>query len=443
MKGVVGRDSQRPRLGNGFLKLWIGQGVSHFGSEISLLAIPTLAILVYHATPFEASVIGALEVAPFALFSLPAGPLADRLPRRAILIFCDVGRAAAVGLLVVTYFAGLHDMWLIYLVAFLVGTFTVFFDITFMSFVPHVVAADRLLGANSRLSATKSTMGTAGPSAAGLLIQAFGPVRTLLIDAVSYLVSAVAILLVQVRHEPRKTSKLRLGVLLKEIGEGLVYVWHNKVLARVALVNALCDFGQAIIQSVYLVFLYNSLHLSPGVVGFVLAVSGVASVVGAVLLPRVVRVLGFGRTLAVSILAGMGVELLTPVALLGFAVAVLMAINVVGGLTNAWYDINQLTYRQRVTPDQLQGRVHATMRMTFSGPRPFGYLLGGVLGTVVGVAATVFIGALVATLGALVLFTGSVLRLRSIDDVEPDSAGGAPSPAATEQTTKQTSTSTS
>ncbi|HYQ63575.1 MFS transporter [Actinophytocola sp.] len=429
-------EARRSRLGPDFLRLWLGQGVSHFGSEISLLAIPTLAILVYHATPFEASVIGALEVAPFTLFSLPAGPLADRLPRRAILIACDVGRALAVGLLVVTYFAGLHHMWLIYCVSFLVGTFTVFFDITFMSFVPLVVTADRLLGANSRLSATKSTMGTAGPSAAGLLIQAFGPVRTLLIDAVSYLVSAVAILLVRVRHERRTTTRLRLGVLLREIREGLAYVWHSKVLARVALVNALCDFGQSIIQAVYLVFLYNSLHLSPGVVGFVLAVSGVASVLGAVLLPRVVRLLGFGRTLAVSILVGMGVELLTPVALLGLAVGVLMAINAVGGLTNAWYDVNQLTYRQRITPDHLQGRVHATMRMTFSGPRPFGYLLGGVLGTAVGVAATVFIGALVATLGALVLFTGSVLRLRSIDDVEPDSAG------TTAETTTQNTTTT-
>jgi MFS family permease len=410
-----------------FLWLWVGQAVSHLGSEVSLLAIPTLAILIYDATPFEASVIGALEVAPFALFSLPAGPLADRLPRRAVLIACDIGRAGAVAVLAGTYFAGLHHMWIIYVVSFAVGTCTVFFDISFMSFVPQVVTQQGLLTANSRLGATKSVMSTAGPSISGLLIQAIGPARALVVDVVSYLVSAVALVFVRTQERRPAKAPLRLRTLFTEIKEGLVYVWHSPVLARIATVNALCDFGQSIIQAVYLVFLYNSLHLSPGAVGFVIAVSGVSSVVGAILLPKVVKALGFGRTLAFSILLGMGIELITPVALLGFAVAILVVINAVGGVTNAFYDINQLTYRQRITPDELQGRVHATMRMTFSGPSPFGYLLGGVLGTFVGVATTIFLGALVATAGAAVLFTGHVLRLRTIDDVEPDSAQRVPS----------------
>lgn len=410
-----------------FLKLWVGQGVSQFGSQISLLAIPTLAILVYDATPFEASVVGSLGVTPFVLFSLPAGPLADRLPRRAVLIVCDLGRAAAMTILAVTYLAGLHHMWIIYVVSFVVGTFNVFFDITFMSFIPHVVPAEQLLSANARLGATGAVAGTVGPGAGGLLIAALGPAKTLIFDAASYLVSAAALILVRAQESRRRKAERGLRVLLVEIREGLRYVRRSPVLARIALVNAVCDFGQSILKAVYLVFLYNSLFLSPGEVGFVVAVTSVSFTIGAIALPKVVWAFGFGRTMALSIMIGMAVELATPVALLGFAVAILMAINLLTGATNAFYDINQLTYRQRLTPDELQGRVHATMRMTFSGPTPFGYLLGGVLGTFVGVATTIFIGALIGTLGATVLFSGSVLNLRSIDDVEPDQSPGVPS----------------
>ncbi|MEU6263094.1 MFS transporter [Saccharopolyspora shandongensis] len=414
-----------------FLKIWVGQGASQVGSQISLLAIPTLAILVYHATPFEASVVGALEVVPFTLFSLLAGPLVDRLPRRAVLIVCDVARFAAIATLAGTYLAGLHHMWIIYAVAFVVGTFTVFFDITFMSFIPHVVAKEHLLTANSRLGATNSVAQTAGPSVGGLLIEFLGPARTLVVDAVSYLVSVAALVLVRVKEPRRNNSTLRIRVLFAEIREGLVYVRRSPVLARVALTNAMCDFGQSIIHSVYLVFIYNSLHLPPGQVGFVLAVTGVSFAAGAILLPRVTRWLGFGRTMAFSVLLGMGIELLTPLAMLGFAVVVLVGINIVTGATNAFYDINQLTYRQKRTPDELQGRVHATMRMTFQGPTPFGYLLGGALATFVGVAATIFVGAVVSTIGATALLTGAVLRLRSIDEVDPDPDPGKPLSSAT------------
>lgn len=411
-----------------FLRLWIGQGVSQFGSEISLLAIPTLAILVYDATPFEASVVGALGVIPFTLFSLPVGPLADRLPRKTVLVACDLGRAVAIGLLAVTYLAGVHEMWIVYATAFLVGTATVFFDITHMSYVPHVVAEQDLLSANAKLSGTASVAQTAGPSLGGLLIQALAPARTLVVGAVSYLASAVAIALVRAEEPRRERPKLRLKVLFIEIGEGLRYVRRSPVLARIALTNAVVDFGQAIIQAVYLVFLYNSLHLPPGQVGFVLAVTGVSFTIGAVLLPKVTAKLGFGRTMAFSILLGMGIELLTPLAMLGFAFVILAGINAVAGATNAFYDINQLTYRQKITPDELQGRVHATMRMTFQGPEPFGYLAGGGLATLVGVPATIFIGAVISTAGATILLTGLVLRQHSADDIVRDQVPVASAP---------------
>lgn len=418
------------RSRSNFLKLWIGEGFSQFGSEISLLAIPTLAILVYQATPFEAAAVGALGVLPFTLFSLPVGPLADRLPRKAVLVACDLGRAVAIALLAGTYLAGLREMWVVYAVAFLIGTCTVFFDITHMSFVPHVVDERDLLSANAKLSGTASVAQTVGPSVGGLLIQALAPARTLVLGAVAYLASAIAIASVRSDEPKRERPKLRLALLFTEIGEGLAYVRHSPVLARIAITNAVCDFGQAIIQAVYLVFLYNTLHLPPGQVGFVLAVTGASFTVGAVLMPKVTRALGFGRTMAFSIMVGMAIELLTPLAMLGYAFIILAGINVVTGMMNVFYDVNQLTYRQKVTPDELQGRVHATMRMTFQGPEPFGYLAGGALATFVGVPATIFVGAVISTIGASVLFTGSVFSLRSVDEITRDPA---PVPSATSE----------
>lgn len=416
------------RSRSNFLRIWFGQGASQFGSEISLLAIPTLAILVYDATPFEASVVGALGVIPFTLFSLPVGPLADRLPRKKVLVACDIGRAVAIGLLALTYLVGVHQMWVVYATAFVVGTCTVFFDITHMSYVPQVVAEKDLLSANAKLSGTASVAQAAGPSLGGLLIQVLAPARTLILGAVSYLASAIAISMVRGEEPKRERPKLRLRLLFTEIREGLSYVRRSPILARIAITSAVTDFGQAVIESVFLVFLYKSLHLPPGQVGIVLAVTGIAFTVGAVLMPKVTAMVGFGRTMVFSIVLGMGIELLTPLAMLGFAFVILVGVNIVGGMTNAFYYVNSLTYRQKVTPDELQGRVHATMRMTFQGPEPFGYLAGGALATFAGVPVTIFIGAVISTLGALILFYKPILRLRTADDIVPDRVPAAPEP---------------
>jgi len=416
----AGRDTSSAK--RNFRRLWTGQGVSVFGSELSILAIPTLAILNYHATAFEASVIGALQVAPFAIFSLPAGPLVDRFSRRAILIVCDAARAAAIFTRAAPYLAGVRHLWIIYGVTAVVGTFTVFFDIAYLSLVPHVVADDELLSANRRLSATNSAASMVGPALGGVLISAIGAARTVIFDSASYVASVISVALIRT-EEPRQhhPEKLRLRVLLAEIREGLTYVARSPTLARIALVNAVFDFGAAMIQAVYLVFLYRSLNLTPGEVGAVTAVTGLSFFVGAILVPRVVRWAGMGRTLAYSIFAGGAIELLTPVTLLGAPLLILVGINIVAGATNALYDINQLTVRQSVTPDELQGRLHATMRMTFSGPRPFGFLLGGALATWIGTASTIVLGASVSTLGASILLIRPISL--SAGDGEPVPAG--------------------
>lgn len=408
-----------------FRKLWAGQGISQFGSQVSILAIPTLAILVYDATPFQASLLGAIQIAPFAFFALPAGPLIDRLPRGPVAVVCDIGRAAAIGGLAATYLSGFRHLWVVYVVAALVGTFTVFFEIAYLSFIPVVVPEDSLLSANSRISATDSAASTLGPGIGGLLISWLGPAKALILDSVSYVVSAVSLALIRVEEPRRDKPKLNLRSLATEIQEGLVYIARSPILSRIAITNAVFDFGAAIIEAVYFVFLYRSLQLEPNQVGVLMGVTGASFLVGAVLLPRVTKRFGVGPTLFYSILAGGVVEAFTPLALVGLAIPILVGISIVGGSTNALYDINQRTLRQYVTPDELQGRVHATIRMTFETPRPFGYVLGGALATFTGTAPTIFVGAVISTIGASILATGPVRQLRTFEEIGVDREDGA------------------
>ncbi|MFF0745364.1 MFS transporter [Streptomyces sp. NPDC004111] len=412
----------KSRLGGEFLKLWVGQGVSQFGTQVSMLAIPTLAILVYQATPFQVSVIGAAQVVPFALFALPAGTLVDRWPRRLTLIVCDIGRALAAGALVLAYLAGYRELWVIYVVAAVMGTFTVVFDIAYLSLVPQVVGAKGLLGANARLSATDSVAETAGPAIGGALVAAIGPAKAVFVDSVSYLLSVVALLFMKTEETAREKPKLDARTMVAEIREGLRFVVRHPVLARLAVANSTFDFGVAIFQSVYLVFLYKTLHFSPWLVGVLAAVTGISNVLGAMTISRVVGRFGLGPTLVCSILAGGVAYLFLPLSQLGAAVAVIVVVNVVAGFTNAWYDINQYTLRQTVTPDHLLGRVNATMRMIFSGPRPLGFLLGGGLAVWTSVPTTIFLGALVSTVSALFVFFGPIRAVREATEDETQEA---------------------
>lgn len=410
-----------------FIKLWLGQGLSNLGTAVSMLAIPALAILEYDATAFEASVLGAAGAVPFMLFSLLAGPIVDRLPRRSLLIACDIGRFAAIAILVTAHTAGFQSLGYLYLAAFVIGSFTVLFDIAFLSFVPQILPPKELVKANSWLVATSSVTEIVGPSVGGFLITLFGAARALVVDAFSYLLSILALFTMRSVGEPERSGeKASVKGIVREIGEGLVFVRRKPVLLRIAMATAVADFGQAMIEAVYLVFLFNSLDLGPGVVGVVLAVPAATFTIGAMLSPRITQRFGLGRTMAYSILIGMGIELLTPVALLGWAFAVLVMINAVAGFTNATYDINQLSSRQVITPPEMQGRVHATMRMSFQGPTPFGFLAGGALATTIGVAGAIFVGAVVSTIGATILMTKVIRSLHSMDDLEMVGAAGNP-----------------
>jgi predicted MFS family arabinose efflux permease len=396
-----------------FLKLWAGETVSEFGSQVTFLAVPTVAILILHAGPFQVGVLSALEFLAFPTLGLIAGVYADRLRRRPIMISCDVGRFLALGSIPVAFALGVLTLEQLYVVALLTGIFTVFFDVSYQSYLPALVDRPNLIEGNTKLEVTRSAAQISGPAVAGLLIQWIGGARAVAFDAISFLASALALATIRKPEpEPKPGTASGASGIIPEMREGIEVVFKSPILWRIAGCTSTTNFGSNIIfGAVFLVFAYRDLHLSAGIVGIIFGISSVGGLVGALLASSVARTLGLGTTLGLATVLGGLAMLATPLALIGAPAIVLSVLGFVANVTIPIYNINQVSLRQSITPDRVQGRMNATMRTVVWGTMPFGAFVGGILGTTIGVVNTIILGGAISALAALWIFLGPVRRL--------------------------------
>ena len=396
-----------------FQKLWWGESISEFGSQVTFLALPSVAILQLHATAFQVGLIEALNFLGFPTLGLVAGVYADRLRRRPIMIACDLGRMLALGSIPVSFVLGSLSMPQLYLVAVISGVFTVFFDVAYQSYLPALIDRGDLIEGNSKLEVTRSAAQLLGPPAAGFLIQAFQAARAIAVDALSFLASAIAVWLIRKPEpEPRPTVEGAASGFFAEMREGIAVVFRNRYLWRIAGCTATSNLGSNITMAVFLIFAYRTLHLSAGTVGVIFGIGSIGYLVGALSAQRSARLLGLGPVLAVSIVVGGLSWLLVPLALYLTPFVVLTVAILIGFSSGPIYNINQVSLRQAITPDRVQGRMNATMRTIVWGTIPIGAFLGGVLGTAIGIVETIVIGAVVSTLAVLWVGIGPVRRLR-------------------------------
>jgi len=397
-----------------FLKLWAGESVSVFGSQVTVLAVPTVAILILHAGPFQVGILSALEFLAFPTLGLVAGVYADRLRRRPIMIICDIGRALALGSIPVAFLLNLLTLEQLYFVALLTGIFTVFFDVSYQSYLPALVDRPNLIEGNTKLEITRSTAQVAGPAVAGFLIQLIGGAKAVAVDAVSFFLSALALAsITKPEPEPRPSTASGASGFIPEMREGIDVVFRNPILWRIAACTATTNLGSNMVfGAVFLVFAYRQLHLSAGVVGVVFALSSVGALAGAFLAGWVARRLGIGPTLGVMVIVGGLALLATPLAVVGVPAVILATTGFIEGLTIPIYNINQVSLRQAITPDRVQGRMNATMRTIVWGTIPLGAFIGGILGTSIGLVQTIVLGGILSTLAASWIVLGPVIRLR-------------------------------
>ncbi|MDB5079414.1 MAG: Major facilitator superfamily 1 [Chloroflexi bacterium] len=395
-----------------FIKLWLGETISLFGSQITVVALPFTAILVLNASPAQMGFLGAAEFAPLLLVSLFAGVWVDRLPRRKVMIASDLGQALLLLLIPLTAWLGLLTMELLYLLAFLTGTLAVFFAIAYQSYLPSLVARDDLPEGNSKLEASQAVAEISGPALGGILVQVLGAPLALVLDACSFLASAFSLSLIRQPEPPPTSIETRPG-LWTAIGAGLKELVRHALLRAFALCNACSNFFGAVIGTVYTLYLLQDLKIGPAVVGLILTAGGLGGVLGAILAARVTRWLGLGRSIILASLISGLAWWLVPLAAapLALALPLLVANRLLFGLLNPVYRITQLSVRQAVTAPGLQGRVNASMRFLAGGVVPLGALTGGWLGTVLGLRPTLVIGAAGMSLAFLALYFSPVRKL--------------------------------
>ena len=403
-----------------FLKLWAGQTISVVGSEVTILALPTIAILQLHATPAQVGLLAALQQVAFPILALFAGVFADRLRRRPMMIAADGLRALAVLSVALVAAHGTLTMLQLYAVALVLGVGTVIFDIAYLAYVPSLVTRSDLLEANTKLEISYSASFLAGPSLGGVLIQLIGAAQAMVADAFSFVVSVISIIWIRQREpSPQQPAARRAGVFA-EIREGLRLVLHDPILRGLVLMLTVGGVGFHLQDPALYLFAYRDVHLSPALFGLVFGAGGAGAIVGSLAVGAVVRRLGVGNSLAVTNTL-LGVAFLAwPLALLGAPLLILGTLMFISGIADSIYNVSQVSLRQAVTPDRLQGRMTATMRTMFWGVRPVANVAGGLLAGAVGAPATIVIGSLIGMTAVFVILGGPLGRVRRHADVAID-----------------------
>ncbi|MCI0344819.1 MAG: MFS transporter [Chloroflexi bacterium] len=409
-----------------FLKLWTAETVSVFGTQITLLALPLVAATILNVTPFEFGLLGTIEFLPFILLSLPAGVWVDRLRRRPILVIADLGRAVALATIPIAFYFDALTIWQLYVVGFVTGCMTVFFDVAYQSYLPALVDRDQLVEGNSKLEITRSASQIAGPGLAGVLIGVLRAPFAILVDALSFVISALFLFWIRKPEPPIVPHDVATGPrpsMRFEIAGGLRYVtghrWLRSIAATTGLSNMFGNVGGAIL----LLYLVREHSFTPEQLGFAFSLGSFGVLGAALTASRVQKALGLGRTLVISALgfsaAGLPI-VLSPPSLLFFAVALAI---LMGGYFGVVWNINQVSLRQAITPLRMQGRMNATMRFIVWGTIPVGTIAGGYLGGVIGLYETLVVGAAGGLVAFLPVAMSEVRKLRTMPEQVGDEDG--------------------
>ena len=398
-----------------FVRFWIGQSISVFGDQISALAIPLTAVLALNASALEVGILTAMAWLPHLVFSLPAGVWIDRRAhRRRNMIVVDILRSAALATIPVAWWLGALTMWQLVAVAFAVGGLTVVFDLSNASFFVALVHRSQYVDANSKFSTTRSLSYIAGPSTAGFLVQVLTAPVAIAGAALSFVVSALALRGVKV-HEPAvepSDSSAR-----ADLREGFRYLAHEPVLRASVACTSIINFFSFFVFAIFVLYASRTLGLSAGVIGVVLGAASVGALGGALIAPRVGRRLGIGRAVVLGAVLFPAPMALFPLAHgdAWLAASLLLAGEFLASVGVMIFDVNQNSLMLMLIPHEVRSRVVGVSRFFNYGTRPFGALLGGVLGSAIGLRPTLWVGVLGCLLGVFFLLASPMPQMREED----------------------------
>jgi len=398
-----------------FRRFWAGETVSLFGDQITLIALPLAGVLALHASAAQMGYLTAAEIAPALVFSLHAGAWLDRRGRRRqTMIVTALGRAALLVTIPVAYWLGVLTLAQLYVVGFLIGTLSVFFFVAYTTLFVSLVPRERYLEANSLLNGSRAFSFVGGPSVGGLLVQALSAPGTLIADAASYLVSAFTMSSISPKEPP--TEEAERG----HVKAGMRYLWRSPVIRASLLATATINFFNFVFWALFILYVTRTLGVRPGVLGLVLGAASVGGVLGSILTGRISRRLGVGPAFVLSCVLFPAPLVLVPLAHGPYwlVLAMLFAAEFLSGFGVMILDIIGGSIKTALIPDRLRARVAGAYMVVNYGVRPLGALLGGALGTWIGLRPTLWIATIAAIAGVLWLLPSPLLRMRELPEAD-------------------------
>jgi len=389
----------------------MGETVEWFGGQITVLALPTVAILFLNAGPFEMGLLGALNTIAYPILGLFVGVLADRWRRRPMMVWANIGQVIALGTIPLAFMFRMLSLNQLFAVALVMSVTTVFFVIAYQSYLPTLVDRKDLVEGNAKLETSSSASLVFGPALGGLLIQTVGAAQSIIFDALSTLVAALAI---QSIKQPEVVTSAAKRAFFKELRAGAEIIFVNPILRTLTAASAILNLGRSMFYAVFFLFIYDQLKFTPGTAGLVLGIGSTGFLIGALSAPRIVKRLGLGVTLAFALLiSGIGL-LMVPATMYGLAAPTLAGLWMLSNVGMPLYNINQVSLRQAITSNQVQGRMNATMRTITWSTWPVGALAGGILGVILGIPLTIMTAGLISTIPALFIILSPVVKLSKI-----------------------------
>jgi MFS family permease len=401
-----------------FRRLFVGNSISLLGSSVTTVALPLTAVVYLHASPAQVGILTAVAFLPHLVLGLPAGVWVDRLPYKRILVLADILQALLIGSIPVVAAFGVLHIWQLYVVVLLAGIGNLFETVTATSFTPSLVQREQLLPANSALQQSTAVVNTTGSALGGALVQLLTAPLAIAVDAASFVFAALFKLRIRTAGpELERPEKQRLFV---EIVAGLRAVVAHPILRMITLTATVGALTGQIQNVVLVLYLVRELHLSPGLVGAAVAISGAAGIIGALVAVPITERAGHGPAYILGVLcAGAGGLVLAAAGGPFWLVfTVIAAGQILRGIGPSLYSINQQTLRQALTAPEMLSRINATWRFLVFGMQPVGALIGGFLGGTIGLRDTLILGSVGTLASAAIAIVSPLPKFRRLS-VQP------------------------
>jgi MFS family permease len=401
--------------GRDFRRFWEGETVSLLGDQITMIALPLVGVLALDASAAEMGYLGAAGLFPALFFSLHAGAWVDRRGRRRqTMVFTAFGRAALIATIPVAYVLDALTMAQLYVVSFLIGTLSVVFFVAYSTLFVSLVPRERYVEANQLLNGSRAMSYVAGPSIGGLLVQVFSAPGALIADACSFLASGFAMSSISPTEPP--TEQAERG----HIKAGVRYMWGSPIIRASLLATATINFFNFVFWALFILFATKTLGVTPGVLGLVLGAASIGGVLGSLVTGRISRRIGIGPAFILGCVLFPAPLVLVPLA--GGSdltiLACLFFAELLSGFGVMILDISAGSIKAALVPDRLRARVSGAYMVVNYGVRPLGALVGGGLGTWIGLRPTLWIASVGAILGVLWLLPSPLPRLRELPEAD-------------------------